>query len=802
MEISSMENVADETEAYDARFKTAEAYETHGLYNEALVLYKSIVADTPALPEERRRQIDDKIAKLSREIDDEDDQALSHDLSSEEVSHIKTGLSIGESAPEVYDSATAFKELGLYKEAVTEYLKLFETDYNIDDFISDFIDCMITIHPAAQIVPEVDSVIRKYQLDEKKAATMHYVLGNELARRDHRDMAIKSFETVEKLDPTYPKIRETMEAVQPDKRFDSRYDYLLRNKFVTTEQLQKSLSLSKKLRKSVETILMDQFKVAREDIGKSLSAYYKCPFKMFDPNMEIPYELISNLKKPFLLQDIWVPLSWDIDHIEILLDDPRDLRKLDHAKALFNTSKFIFSVGIKEDIEAVINHFFAAKKSKKTAEKAPSKAHEFDEMPEISFEEEDTEEEEDLTEINGESSGKIVRLVDQVIISAYRRNASDIHIEPSPATKRTKIRFRVDGICHEFLDVPNSFCSAIISRIKIMSNLDIAERRMPQDGKIKFKRRGVSPFELRVATLPTADGQEDAVLRLLGAAGALQLEELAMTDRNLTVLKKAISKPYGIVLVVGPTGSGKTTTLHSALHYINTPERKIWTAEDPVEITQYGLRQVEVKNRIGLDFARIMRAFLRADPDVIMVGEMRDFETASIGIEASLTGHLVFSTLHTNSAPETVTRLLDMGLNALNFSDAFLAVLAQRLLRRLCPKCKKAYQPGEEEFNDIVSDYGPEDFKQTGIEFSKDLTFYAPAGCDQCNGVGYKGRMGIHELMEGTKEIKRMIKKQASAEELFIQARKEGMTTLMQDGIGKVFKGSTDMAEVRRVCIA
>ncbi len=796
-----MENVADEAEAYDTRFKTAEAYETHGLYNEALVLYKSIVADTPALTEERRQQIEDKIAKLSREIDDEDDQALSHDLSSEEVSHIKTGLSIGESAPEVFDSATAFKELGLYKEAVTEYLKLFETDYNIDDFISDFIDCMITMHPPARIVSEVDSVIKKYQLDEKKAATIHYVLGNDLARRDHRDMAIKSFEAVEKLDPTYPKIRETMEAVQPDKRFDSRYDYLLRNKFVTTEQLQKALSLSKQLRKSVETILMDQFKIAKDDIGKSLSAYYNCPFKTFDSSMEVPYELISNLKKPFLLQDIWVPLSWDIDHIEILLDDPRDLRKLDHAKALFNTGKFIFSVGIKEDIEAVINHFFAEKKSKKIAETESSGTHEFDEMPEIAFEE-DAEEEEDVTEAYSESSGKIVRLVDQMIISAYRRNASDIHIEPSPATKRTKIRFRIDGICQDFLEVPNSFCSAIISRIKIMSNLDIAERRMPQDGKIKFKRRGISPFELRVATLPTADAQEDAVLRLLGSAGALQLEDLAMTDRNLTILKKAISKPYGIILVVGPTGSGKTTTLHSALNYINTPERKIWTAEDPVEITQLGLRQVEVKNRIGLDFARIMRAFLRADPDVIMVGEMRDFETASIGIEASLTGHLVFSTLHTNSAPETVTRLLDMGLNALNFSDAFLAVLAQRLLRRLCPNCKNAYQPSKEEFDDIVSDYGPEDFRQTGIEFSKDLTLYAAAGCDQCNGIGYKGRMGIHELMEGTKEIKRMIKKQASAEELFFQARKEGMTTLMQDGIGKVFKGSTDMTEVRRVSIA
>ncbi|MFP4452482.1 MAG: GspE/PulE family protein [Desulfobacterales bacterium] len=234
---------------------------------------------------------------------------------------------------------------------------------------------------------------------------------------------------------------------------------------------------------------------------------------------------------------------------------------------------------------------------------------------------------------------------------------------------------------------------------------------------------------------------------------------------------------------------------------MNTPERKIWTAEDPVEITQEGLRQVEVKRKIGLDFARIMRSFLRADPDVIMVGEMRDYETASIGIEASLTGHLVFSTLHTNSAPETVTRLLDMGLNPLNFSDAFICVLAQRLLRRLCKKCREEYTPSKEDFEEIVEIYGPDAFAQTGINLTTDLKLYKPKGCDECSGTGYKGRLGIHELMDGTKEIKRMIKKQASAEELFYQASSEGMTTLVQDGIMKMFQGLTDLDEVRRVCL-
>ncbi|MBW1797217.1 MAG: type II/IV secretion system protein, partial [Deltaproteobacteria bacterium] len=308
-------------------------------------------------------------------------------------------------------------------------------------------------------------------------------------------------------------------------------------------------------------------------------------------------------------------------------------------------------------------------------------------------------------------------------------------------------------------------------------------------------------FELRVATLPTTGGFEDVVLRILAKAGAMKMDEMGLNERNLKLMKEIVSQPYGLVLVVGPTGSGKTTSLHAALGHINKPGIKIWTAEDPVEITQLGLRQVEAKPKIGLDFKRIMRAFLRADPDVIMIGEMRDQETASIGVEASLTGHLVFSTLHTNSAPETVTRLLDMGLNPLNFSDSFLGVMAQRLARRLCKECREEYHPSEEQFEEIVSDYGKEYFEATGIEFTPDLTLYRPGGCDVCSGTGYKGRLGIHELMAGTPEIKSMIKKQADSEMLFEQTKKDGMTTLKQDGIMKAFQGLTDISEIRRVCI-
>jgi type II secretory ATPase GspE/PulE/Tfp pilus assembly ATPase PilB-like protein len=273
-----------------------------------------------------------------------------------------------------------------------------------------------------------------------------------------------------------------------------------------------------------------------------------------------------------------------------------------------------------------------------------------------------------------------------------------------------------------------------------------------------------------------------------------------MSKRNYREFIEMISKPYGIVLCVGPTGSGKTTTLHAALSYINKPETKIWTAEDPVEITQDGLRQVQVLPKIGFDFATAMRAFLRADPDVIMVGEMRDHETVSTGIEASLTGHLVFSTLHTNSAPETITRLLDMGMDPFNFADALLGVLAQRLVRTLCEDCKEKYNPDRKEYDALGRAYAG-DFDALGYKYSDDLFLYRPKGCDKCGNTGYRGRTGLHELIVGTDEMKAMIQGRAKMEELRAQAIKDGMTTLMQDGIRKVLLGQTDIAQVRRVCI-
>jgi type II secretory ATPase GspE/PulE/Tfp pilus assembly ATPase PilB-like protein len=400
-----------------------------------------------------------------------------------------------------------------------------------------------------------------------------------------------------------------------------------------------------------------------------------------------------------------------------------------------------------------------------------------------------------------ENDSAIVRLANQIIADAFRQGSSDIHIEPYGEKRDTLVRFRVDGNCFEYMKIPSSYRRAIVSRLKIMASLDIAERRKPQDGKIKFKLGENKEIELRVATIPTAGYNEDVVMRILAASEPLPLDKMGFSERNLHELQSIAEKPYGIILCVGPTGSGKTTTLHSVLGSINTPDIKIWTAEDPVEITQYGLRQVQVHTKIGFTFAAAMRAFLRADPDVIMVGEMRDKETADTGIEASLTGHLVLSTLHTNSAVETVTRLLDMGCDSFSFADAMLGVLAQRLARRICKDCKEAYPASQEEYDELRTGYGHEYWDKLNIKFDENFRLYRGKGCDACNRTGLKGRVALHELLLGTDHMKRLIQAKAKTEEMLTLALTEGMTTLVQDGIEKVLKGQTTYKEVKAVAI-
>ncbi len=781
----------------ESRINEAEVCRSMGLFSDSLNIYENVLSHVPEQDAETMETVKKRIDILKKEISDTE-ETQPKGVSAKEISMLKKTLSVQGDAPALLDSASAFKEMGLHGDAVAEYAKLFSEEYPPEKYMPDLTESLLKLHSPSKAIEEMENMTADQKLDKGKLALIKFVLGQELEKRDHREHALDCYKEANQLNPGDVEIKKRMNSVASSFASGSKYDYLLREKMVTTDQLQKAFALSKKMNKSVEFVLIEQFHIQKEAIGKSFSLFYGCPFRSFDPEFPVPFELLSNLKKAFLLNEYWIPLSWSKEGVEVLVDDPRDLNKTDNIKGLMKTSKINVCVAIREDIEAFIKRFYSQDPNSADVPSVDEALDDFDLMPDVSFEEE---EEEEIVDEADEASSKVVKLVDQVIIAAYRKNTSDIHIEPSPITKATSIRFRLDGVCQEYMKVPNSMVRGIISRIKIMSNLDIAERRLPQDGKIKFRRKGVPPFELRVATLPTAGGFEDVVLRILASAGAMKLDEMQMTERNTSVMKDIIAKPYGLILAVGPTGSGKTTSLHAILGHINKPGIKIWTAEDPIEITQAGLRQTEVKPKIGLNFARMMRAFLRADPDVIMIGEMRDEETASIGIEASLTGHLVFSTLHTNSAPETITRLLDMGLNPLNFSDAFLGVLAQRLVRRLCKNCREEYHPSEEEFEEIVNDYGKKHFGSTGIEHDSEMTLYKAVGCETCSNTGYRGRLGIHELMEGTPKIKLMIKKQADTEQLLKQAIKEGMATLKQDGIQKVFGGLTDIPEVRRVCI-
>ena len=400
-----------------------------------------------------------------------------------------------------------------------------------------------------------------------------------------------------------------------------------------------------------------------------------------------------------------------------------------------------------------------------------------------------------------ENDSAIVRLANQIIVEAYRPEASDIHIEPYSDRKETAIRFRMDGTCSTYMRIPAIYRRALVSRIKIMSNLDISERRKPQDGKIRFKLNQDGEIELRVATLPTAGNNEDIVMRLLTAKEPLPLEVMEFAPATLTALLDIVEKPHGIILCVGPTGSGKTTTLHALLRHLNTDERKIWTAEDPIEITQEGLRQVQVHPKIGFTFAAAMRSFLRADPDIIMIGEMRDKETADVAIEASLTGHLVLSTLHTNGAVETVVRLLDMGCDSFNFADAMQCVIAKRLCKRICVKCKESYHPTMEEYDKLVHGYGKQAWEGLGVGNCEDFQLYRGRGCDACNQTGLKGRVALHELLRGSDELRSLIQNRAKTTEMQSLAAREGMVTLAQDGILKILSGLTTYEQVRSVAM-
>jgi len=576
----------------------------------------------------------------------------------------------------------------------------------------------------------------------------------------------------------------------------SKFGGLIDKGIISEKDIETAVSSARVNNTSVEKVLLDDHNVPKDELGKSLAQFYGTQFFNYDGAQTIPNDLKERVPSDMWKKYICAPVERRPGVLVLAVDDPQDLTRLDGIRAMNLAPRYDFWIGLKHEILAYIAASYG--ESMEVSIDSADLAKIIDELGEGEGEVEE-EKKDDSPEIDETDSG-IVRLVNQLIIEAYQRGASDIHVEPDGPKNPCGIRLRIDGDCQKFMEVPGPHRNAVVQRLKIMARLDISERRKPQDGKIRFKHsKGV--IELRVATIPTANQNEDVVMRILAGSKPLPLDKMGFSEKNLSRFKEIVQKPYGICLVVGPTGSGKTTTLHSALGFINTEDMKIWTAEDPVEITQKGLRQVQVQPKIEFTFAAAMRSFLRADPDVIMVGEMRDHETAAIGIEASLTGHLVFSTLHTNSAPETITRLLDMEIDPFNFADALLGIMAQRLIRTLCPKCKDGYHPSEEEWDEIMEVYGREFFGGLGIKYSPDYMLYKPKGCTTCNNTGYKGRMGVHELLVGTDEIKRAVQRRAPIDELRNLALKQGMRTLLQDAMEKALRGITDIKQARSIAV-
>ena len=590
----------------------------------------------------------------------------------------------------------------------------------------------------------------------------------------------------------------------------SKFDGLVADGLLTEQELRTTIEEARAEGLSIEAALISGFALSPALLGAALAKFFGVAYEPFNAGRIRSEMLHGALKREFIVEQGWIPLEESPEGLVIMCLDPEAVKGSRVVPQVFpRSSKFAYRVTTQTEFKDTLAQLFGASADSSTIDQLLA---DMDGAPIDDGSNDDSLE-------SAAADNELVKFVNKVIIDAYNQKVSDIHIEPMPGKLKTGIRFRIDGSLVPYVEVPAHFRQAMVTRLKIMCDLDISERRKPQDGKIKFKKYGPLDIELRVATIPSAGGVEDVVMRILAAGEPIPLEKLGLTPHNKARLEATVSKPYGLFYVCGPTGSGKTTTLHSILKFLNTPDTKIWTAEDPVEITQKGLRQVQINKKAGIDFALVMRAFLRADPDIIMVGESRDKETVSMGVEASLTGHMVFSTLHTNSAPESITRLLDMGMDPFNFADALLGILAQRLAKKLCD-CKQAYVPDGEELRLFAAEYAEElrhsnawkadyageskkmvdKWLQTYGEGGQ-LKLYKAVGCDKCNGSGYKGRVGLHELMVADDAVKKLIQERARVAELFSAAVEGGMRTLKMDGMEKVMMGLTDLKMVRQVCI-
>ncbi|MEO1525453.1 MAG: GspE/PulE family protein [Planctomycetota bacterium] len=556
-------------------------------------------------------------------------------------------------------------------------------------------------------------------------------------------------------------------------------DLLLRRGVISLDQLSEAEGVARDTNKDVGDILIQMEYATPEEVAMALAEFHKIPF--VDLRQErIADEVIELVPESVARENMVLPFSEDDGALRILIADPFDLETIEKLRFILNR-KIETALAPKEAINGAINHYYGQVEG----ESADSMLQEFTDTA-IDFTETESGETAEAGDDVDDSSAPVIKLVNLMISEAVQLRASDIHVEPFE--ERVRIRYRIDGVCVERESAPRRMLAALIARIKILSKIDISEKRKPTDGRIKITV-GDKQLDLRVSIIPTNHGQS-AVMRLLDKDNIkVGVRQLGLSQRDYRTFNSLIRRPNGIILVTGPTGSGKTTTLYAALNALNRPDRKVITAEDPVEYYLPGINQVEVRHSIGLDFARIIRSMLRQAPNIILVGEMRDFETASMGIQASLTGHLVFSTLHTNDAPSAISRMVDIGVPSYMVASSVIAVLAQRLVRTICPRCKVRYNPPES----VIAD------SQLPPEMIAQAEFTRGKGCPYCGRQGYRGRIGIYELMVINGKLREMMFKGASTKEIRVEAIKAGMSTLYADGMLKVIRGITTFEEVYRV---
>ena len=557
-------------------------------------------------------------------------------------------------------------------------------------------------------------------------------------------------------------------------------DFLIKKGIIGPEQLQEAETVAKSRRKKLQDAIVELGYANGEQIAKALAKLHG--YEYYDlNNVPIPPAVVELVPESVARENAVIPFSEENGALKVLVSDPNDFETFDKLQFILNR-KIDIGVSTKESILEAINRNYG----QTDGESADSMLQEFTDTAIDFTETEDDGGGGDDDEAVDETSAPIVRLVQLMITEAVQLRASDIHVEPFE--DRVRIRYRIDGVLVERDSPPRRLLGALLSRIKILAKMDIAERRRCQDGRIKITAGG-KELDLRVSMLPTSHGQS-CVMRLLDKDNIkIGVRQLGLSEKDFRTFRNLIRRPNGILLVTGPTGSGKTTTLYAALNELNRPDRKIITAEDPVEYYLPGVNQVEVKHSIGLDFALIIRAMLRQAPNVILVGEMRDHETASMGIQASLTGHLVFSTLHTNDAPGAITRMINIGVPAYLVAGSVIGVMAQRLVRVVCSKCKQPFTPTDAQLE--VAGITPEQ--------AASATFMKGAGCSHCGKSGYRGRIGIYELMTMTSKVRELSFAGASTQEIRKAAVQNGMTTLYEDGIHKALQGITTLDEVFRV---